>query len=174
MKVAEKLNRFNAYVGEVKADAKLAGVTDEVELPDFQFMSETLSLAGMAGEIDSPSLGQIQSVQIEIPFSNVSKEMMAVMKDDSKSIILRGPQEVLDTETHARSMVQREVVIKGLTKGYKSGRLKKGGYGNPSITKEVTYFQDTVGTDVVTLIDKWNGKVIIDGQDLTGDVEQYL
>ena len=52
--IYDKTNIFKAYYGQVSEDARLAGVTDEVTLPNFENVSETLNLAGMVGEIDSP------------------------------------------------------------------------------------------------------------------------
>mgnify|MGYP000054889826 FL=1 len=43
------------------------------------------------------------------------------------------------------------------------GRLKKGSFGNPSITKELTYYKDEIAGEVVTEIDKFNGKAVIGG-----------
>ena len=51
--IYDKTNIFKAYYGQVSEDARLAGVTDEVTLPNFENVSETLNLAGMVGEIDS-------------------------------------------------------------------------------------------------------------------------
>ena len=44
--IYDKTNIFKAYYGQVSEDARLAGVTDEVTLPNFENVSETLNLAG--------------------------------------------------------------------------------------------------------------------------------
>ena len=98
-KIHDKTNIFKAYYGVVNETARLAGVTDEMTLPNFENISETLNLAGMVGEVDSPSAGQYKSVTIDIPFTQVSKESFDIMCDDSTSIILKSAQEILDTET---------------------------------------------------------------------------
>ena len=80
--IYDKTNIFKAYYGQVSEDARLAGVTDEVTLPNFENVSETLNLAGTVGEIDSPSAGQYKSATIDIPFTQVSKEAFGIMCDD--------------------------------------------------------------------------------------------
>lgn len=172
--IAEKINRFNAYLGIADAQNKLAGVTDEVTLPDFENMSETLNLSGMAGEVDSPSIGQFKSVQVEIPFSNVSREALEVAKDDNVSIILRAAQENLDTELLSKSYVGRVITIRGMTKSINFGKLKRGGYGNPSIKKEVIYYKEEIDGKVITEIDKFNGKCIINGVNIMQDIENLI
>lgn len=173
-KISEKLNVFNAYLGSVDAANKLIGVTDEITLPDFECMSETISLSGMAGEVDSPSPGQFKSVQFEITFTNISKDSLRAAADDSKSIILRAAQEQVDTETLSKSLVGRAVTIKGMTKSINYGKLKKGGYGNPSIKKEVIYYKEEYDGETITEVDKFNTKCIINGKNVLQEIESLI
>ena len=174
MQIPEKINRFNVYVGDVTDDNKIQGITDEVTLPDFSYMSETISYSGMAGEVDSPSPGQLQSATIEITFANISKQGMSMVADDSKKITMRAAQEVTDSETLAVSFVNRTIEIKGRTKSINFGRLKKGGFGNPSITKEVIYYKDTLNEEELTEIDKYNGKCKINGADVVANIDNLI
>ena len=61
-----------------------------------------------------------------------------------------------------------------MTKAVNFGSLKKGGYGKPSITKELYYYKEEIDGEVVAEIDKFNGKVIMAGQDLTKDILNYI
>ena len=91
----------------------------------------------------------------------MSKEAFGIMCDDSTSIILKSVQEIFNTETLKKIHIVRTITIKGMTKGHDYGKLKKGGYGNPTIKKEVIYYKDQVGEDVIEEIDKFNGKAVI-------------
>ena len=62
--IPEKINAYNVY----KGGKKLIGISDEVTLPDFEAMTETISGAGVLGEIDSPAIGLFGSQEMEIPF----------------------------------------------------------------------------------------------------------
>lgn len=174
MVIPEKISLFNAYVGSADAANKLAGVTDEITLPEFESMSESLSLAGMGGEVDSPSPGQFKSAQMEIPFSNISLSCLKTVADDSKPIVLKAAQEQINTDTLEKSYVGRTITIRGMTKKINYGKLKKGGYGNPSITKEVIYYKDQLGDEVLTEVDKFNGKAVINGVNLMQNVENLI
>lgn len=125
MLIPDKINNFRAYIDTPELANQIVGVTDEITLPSFDFMSETLSLAGMAGEVDSPAVGQLQSVSIELTFSNISKEGMKFAQSDNKMLILRAAQEMTDSETNAKSYIGREIYIRGLTKGINYGTLKR-------------------------------------------------
>lgn len=174
MKIADKINLFNAYIESACEANRLCGVTDEVTLPNFEFMSETLVLAGMGGEVDSPSPGQVKSIQMEIPFSNISKESLRLAAEDNKTLILRAAQQQIDTETLGSSNVGRVITVKGMTKAINFGKLKKGGYGKPSITKELIYYQDMLDGEVVTEVDKFHGKCIVNGVNLMQDVDELI
>lgn len=168
--IPDKINNFNVYADTATAANKLIGVTDEVTLINLQSMSETISLAGMAGEVDSPTVGQYQSMEIEIKFSNIAKSSLEVAAKDNVPLIFRSNQEFIDPVTCTKSMKNRTITIRGMTKAINFGVLKKSGYGNPSITKEVVYYKEVVDGEVVAEIDKFNGKAIIGGVDLTKDI----
>lgn len=174
MEIPEKLSLFRAYVGDSSAENNLVGITDEVTLPDFEFLSEPLNLAGMAGEVDSPSQGQLKSAQIEIPFSNISKKSLELAANDSKPLILRGAQEVLDSATMSKRNVGRVVTVMGMTKGINYGKLKKGGYGEPSIKKEIITYKDVVDGETVTDINKIDPKCVINGEDLLKGITDLI
>lgn len=50
--IPSKINSFNVY----KDGTKLVGISDEVTLPDFESLTETLSGPGILGEVDDPTL----------------------------------------------------------------------------------------------------------------------
>lgn len=173
MKIPEKINNFNAYTKTVEESNKLVGVTDEIALPSIEYLSETLSMAGMGGEIDSPTVGQIKSIQIEIPFKNISEKMFNLVADGG-AIILKAAQEVVDTATNGKSYQGATITISGMTKSINFGKLKKGGYGDPSITKEVIAFKYEAGDETLVDIDKWGTRQIINGQEVTKGISDLI
>lgn len=173
-KIAEKINRFNVYVESSTAANKLAGVTSEVTLPDFKEKSESLDLAGVGGDIDSPSIGSFESVTMEIPFSNISSDMLKLVADDSKAIILRSAQEELDTGSLTRSMIGRTITVKGMTKETDFGKLKKGGYGEPKVVKEVVYYKDEYNGSTLVEIDKFNNVYNVNGKDMLSNINSLI
>lgn len=172
--IPDKINRFNAYRGTATEANKLLGVTSEITLPKFESMTETLSLSGMAGEIDSPTVGQYKSVTMDITFTNIDQASLQLAADDATPLILRSAQEFIDPVTRCKSYQNRTITVCGLTKAIDYGKLKKGGYGEPKITKEVTYYKEVINDEVVTEHDKFNGKSVIGGVDITKDIMNYI
>ncbi|MBP3261089.1 phage major tail tube protein [Pseudobutyrivibrio sp.] len=169
-----KINNFNLYQGTASESSKLLGVTAEVTLPNFQYVSETLNMAGMAGEIDDPSAGQLQSSTIEIPFSNISRENIDLARNDQIPLIMRAAQEMINKDTGAKEYKGRVITVKGMTKAINYGSLQKNGYGNPSITKEVTYYKEEIDGEVITEIDKINGICKINGTDVVDNISNLI
>lgn len=172
--IPDKINQFNVYRKTAEAGSKLMGITDEVQLPTFTNMSESLNLAGFAGQFDSPTVGQLNSAQIEIPFSNISVQALDLVANDGDAIIMRAAQEFIDPETSAKIYKNRTITVKGMTKEVAYGSLKKGGYGNPKVTKEVTYYKDEVDGTVITEIDKFNYKYVVNGADMLEGISDMI
>ena len=172
--IPDKINQFNVYKGTAEAGSRLMGVTDEVQLPTFTLMSESLNLAGFAGQFDSPTVGQLNSAQIEIPFSNVSEQALDLVANDEEPVIMRGAQEFINPETSAKSYKNRTITIKGMTKEMQYGTLKKGGYGNPKVVKEIAYYKDEVDGKVITEIDKFNYKYVVNNKDLLAGIADMI
>lgn len=173
--IPDKINSFNAYVDTVDAEHKIIGISGEIQLPKLESMSETLHFAGSGGEIDSPTVGQYKSTTIQISFTNISKEGMELAGDDSKPLILRGAQEFIDPETNKKSFKGRVITIMGMTKEIDYGKLKMGGNGEPSITKEVTMYKDVLDGETITEFHKLGGgKTIINGIEVSKEIEDLI
>lgn len=51
--IPTKINKYNVY----NSGQRLLGTGDEMSLPDFESASETISGAGVLGEIEDPTVG---------------------------------------------------------------------------------------------------------------------
>ncbi len=173
--IPDKIGRYNAYVGDTDVANKLIGITAEMTLPTFTYMSEELNLSGTGGKIDSPADGQLESAQIDIPFTNISEQALALAANDDKALILRAEQEFMDRTTYAKVKKPRVITIRGLTKEINFGSLKKAGFGNPSIKKEILYYKEVVDGVTVFEIDKLNGSpFIINGVNKAAETDSMI
>ena len=108
--IPSKINSFNVY----KDGTKLVGISDEVTLPDFESLTETLSGPGILGEIDDPTLGHFQSMEMEIPFRQMDKDLF-ILSDDisSVTVTLRGSIQYTVNDTGATAFKPMRVVVRG-------------------------------------------------------------
>ena len=68
--IPSKINNYNVY----NVAERLIGVGDEVPLPDFEALADTISGAGILGELDDPTVGHFSNMEMEIPFRVIDQE----------------------------------------------------------------------------------------------------
>lgn len=64
--------------------------------------------------------------------------------------------QVLNTATQTNDFESIVVTTKGKVKAFDLGSLKKGGKGEPKVTREVTYCKITIAGSTVLELDKYN------------------
>ena len=121
--IPSKINSFNIY----KDGTRLVGISDEVTLPDFESLTETLSGPGILGEIDDPTLGHFQSMKMEIPFRTMDKDLF-VLSDDisSVTITLRGAVQYTENETGATVFKPMRIVVRGRIRDLQAEKQNRG------------------------------------------------
>ncbi len=159
--IPDKINMFNVY----NKGTKLIGVSDEVTLPDLEAMTETISGAGILGEIDSPTVGHYGSMEMEIPFRVVNSDMFSVVKpNEVVDITLRASEQTLSSNGLDFKGVR--VVVRGLFKKYTGGSVKQGSPTNSSVTIELLYYMLEIDGKKVMELDKLNGVCVVNGEDV--------
>lgn len=167
LNIPSKINSFNVYNGSDKNAARLIGISEEVTLPDFESLTETLSGPGILGEIDDPTLGHFQSMEMEIPFRTMDQDMFILSNDSSSvNITLRGGIQYIVDETAATALKQMSITVRGKNKGITGGKLKQGTGTASSIKLEVLYIKIQIGDIVEIELDKLNMKYVVHGKDL--------
>lgn len=172
--IPDKVANFNVYKGTAAKENRLLGVTDEITCPELESLTETINMAGFSGEFDSPAIAQYKNMEIEIPFTEISKENLAIAAEDGEPIIIRAAQEFLDPETQKKVLAQRTITIRGMTTKISYGKLKKAGKGDPYIKKSITCYKEEIDGEVVTDINKLTGDTIIAGVDVSSEIKKYI
>lgn len=168
--IPEVLNDFNVYDTDTNV---LVGLSDSVTLAALQLTTTTISGAGIGGEYAAPVVGHWGSVQQEIPFRALYKDILKYM-DHTKaaSLTLRGALQVTDKESGVTNMVQIRYTVRGKTTEVNPGSAKPGEAMGASIKLEVLYM--LLEVDGVKLIeaDKLNNVFSVNGSDLMDKVRR--
>lgn len=171
MAIATKINAYNAYLD----GSKLIGLADEVTLPDFEAMTETLSGAGLLGEIDEPLLGHFKSIEMEIPFRTLNNDIFKLANAQSNvNVTLRMSTQTLNESDMKTDFVPSRVVIKGKNKSFSGGKVKQGNGTGSSIKIEVMYILIEVDGKSKFELDKINFVYKVDGKDLLDKVRKQV
>lgn len=168
--IPEKIVNFNVY----SDSDKLVGVSDEITLPDFEAMSETVSGAGIAGEYESTTPGHFSSQTIEIPFRTISDQSFRFMKNRGQTIVLRAAQQSYDVSRGKTSIRPLKITIRGIPKGSNLGKVGVGAPTETTATIEILYIKIEENGKTLLELDKLNFIYIVDGDDLLEDVRNAI
>lgn len=160
--IPTKINMFNVYRNGVT----LVGISDEVTLPEFEALSETISGPGFFGEIDDPTIGHFGSQEFEIPFRTITDDTFKLMNPGSQvNITLRGSIQVTTTGGGV-DYVGMRVVVRGKCKSFTGGSVKQGAAMGSSIKIALTYIRIDLNGENRIELDKLNGVYKINGVDV--------
>ena len=169
-KLAELTNNFNCYDGSNKTE-KLVGVTASVALPEIEFMTETLTAAGLLGEIDVVATGHTGALESELGFNNLQNNMFSYMSPKHPiHLVLRASQQMRNTANNAIENIPIRIVIKGALKKFNPGTIESGKPGNPTVTSTVTYILIEINKKKRLELDKLNGVFKVNDVDVLGDI----
>ena len=164
----EKLHSYSIY----EDGNEMVGIADEIDLPGFEFLSETLTGQGIAGEIEDPTMGLTKAMEWEPKFRTLYKTIdLNPMR--FRTYTIRGAQQGKDAYGNIK-MSGIKALVGGRPKGFSGGKLKKASPIEPGFKLEVTYYKLEVDGTCLFEIDKLNSKCIINGVDVLGEVKKYL
>lgn len=166
--IPTKINKYNVYA----KGNKLLGRGDEMELPKFETPSETVSGAGILGEIDDPTVGYFTNQTMDVPF-RVLDQAAVDMLDMTKAVQLeiRGAQQTIDGEGNIvfRSM---RVVVRGRANSFTPGKLKNGSTMDTVVSLSILYILIELDGEPVLELDKMNEVFKINGNDILAKVKE--
>lgn len=164
------ISNFNVY----KGGNKLVGVTSEVTLPDLEYMTSTLSGAGLAGETDIPIIGHFGAISMEIPFSILYDDSFSLLELNGDQLTLRGNVQMYDAGSGSIKNVSMKVIVGGIPKGLKPGKMAIGSTMDSSTSIEVTYLKIMINNQEKLELDKFNYVYKINGVDQLEDVKSNI
>lgn len=166
--IPTKINRYNVY----NRGNRLLGMGDELTLPDFEASTETVSGAGILGEIDDPTPGYFTNQEIEIPFRILDKEATDML-DITKAVQLeiRGAEQTTDSGGDIEFRGVR-VVVRGRSNKFTPGKMKAGNPMDTSITLSILYILIELEGEPVLELDKLNEVFKINGKDILAKVKE--
>lgn len=152
---------------------ELLGIAD-VALPEVTAMSETISGAGVAGEVDMPVLGHIQSMSVTFNWRTLNKEATRLNAPKAHKLDLRGSVQNYDPGSGQKSSypVKHSVIV--IPKTLSLGNLNVGTTADTSSEYELTYIKTLVGNEEVLELDKLNYIYRVHGVDYLESVRRDL
>lgn len=168
--VPEKINEYNVY----QDGNALIGVVPDMELPGVKMKTSTVVGAGMLGELDSPAIGQFESMVQEIKFNVLYSSAIDMLSPLSAvNLTFRASQQVYD-KTGGYAFKGLRIVERGRVKEFKPGKLVCAEGMEATVILEVTYLLLEVDGVTMLEIDKLNPKYVVNNKDMLAGIAELV
>lgn len=155
-------------------DAKeYLGMT-EATLPDLEYMSETISGAGIGGEVEEIILGHLSAMTTSLNFRNITAAAVKLSEPRVHKIDLRVAQQQTDSSTGETGIVAVKHILKLKPKKTGLGKVAAATAADVSGDYATSYYAMYLAGTKVTEIDPLNFICLINGKDYLADVRKAL
>lgn len=149
--IPERLINFRVYAD----NNDLLGIAT-VELPELEAMSDTVSGAGIAGEVESPVLGHFGSMTTTFTWRTLEKEAISLSSQKAHAVEIRGSQQVYDAANGEYKTVAVRCALRIVPKTVSLGSFEPGAATDTEQEFEVLYLKLFIAGKSVCEIDKYN------------------
>lgn len=148
--------------------------TGDITLPSLTPMSDSISGAGILGEIDLPSPGHYGAMQLTIAWRTINADAFKLVSSKRKALEIRGAFREFDTISNSFVTRAVKIVVRGVGKGIDLGTLAQNAVTNTTNTIELTYIKIFIEGKPVFELDKFSYVSKINGEDDQADVRTAL
>ena len=160
---ARVYNAGKAYLGQA-----------DCEIGELEYMTESVTGLGIAGELDVPVLGHFKSLTLKLKWNTVCQEAMQLMKPKTHQLQIYASIQNWETENGEFIAAPCRVACRATPKKGGIGKFEPGKKMEPETEFELVQIQMSINGRDVLEIDKTNMKCAIDGIDYLADVRSQL
>lgn len=168
--IPDKLINAKIYF---EGKTELVGTAD-AELPSLEYLTETLSGLGIAGEITTPVLGHFKELPFKFKWNIPNEQALTLLQPNTHHLEVHGSTQSLDAATGKLVPQAVKVVLRGMPKKLGLGKLEVGKKMDPELELECSYIKMWIAGTEVLEIDKLNFIARIMGVDSLETVRQHL
>lgn len=173
MKISTKTIQYSVY-DKTKGSAKYVEDTTTYTRPEIAMMSDGVSGAGIMGEIDMPTLAQLDSMEMELALNKTNERAIEMFAPGAHLMEVRWVTNVLDSSTGASKVQANKDIVKYLPKSLGLGDVENNETNEGTLAGEVISFQHIIDGKTVIHIDKLNNVFKINGKDYAAEIRKAL
>lgn len=164
-----------AYIDfEVYKDSvDLLGVA-KATLPDVAFLTQTITGAGIAGNIEAVLTGMVEAMTLGLNFRSVTDAATKLMAPVAHNIDLRVAEQYWDTVRTKKEVQADKYVMKVVPKNTKPGTVAPASAADTSGEYSVYYYAAYKDGKTLWEIDPLNYICAVDGVDYMADIRKAL
>lgn len=145
-----------------------------VELPEIASMVEEIAGIGIAGKVETPTLGHFEAMETKLAWNTITEAGMKLCAQKSHPIEVRGSQQVYDAASGNYETVAVRVSMKVAPKTTALGTFEPGATTGTEQTFSVTYLKVVIDGKTVAEIDPFNFVAKFGNEDLLAKVRKDL
>lgn len=154
--------------------ARMLSDAATLTLPELALLTETIKGAGINGEIDLPTFGQLGALEVEISHNNLSRDTVRTFRQQTQHLEHRWASQSLDEASGATKVIGKKAIMKLLPKSLALGSIESNKAEESSSKFECIYLKYVEGNNVLLEIDKLNDKFVVDGVDYSAAIRNVL
>lgn len=148
--------------------------TTNITRPSLEYLTDTISGAGIMGELDMPSLAQLSSMTYEIALRRTNAASVQLFAPGSHEIETRWVTDVIDSSTGNVRVAACKEIVKGNAKSLDNGTLENNASQDGTVSLEVTYYKLIQDGETLIEIDKLNNVFVVMGVDYAAQIRENL
>lgn len=134
---------------------RLLGIAT-VDLPEINYMTETLNGAGVAGQLETPLQGHIDSMTMTLNFVTPVADAVKLLEAKAHSFILRAALQTIDGADNSYGCEKLAIAVRGYPKNFSLGSLEMNAQTGTSMELEISYLKIDRDDKTELEIDKIN------------------
>lgn len=172
-KIATKTIQYSIY-DRTEGSAKYVEDTASYTRPDIEMMTDGVSGSGIMGEIDMPTLGQLDSMEIEVVLNKTNERAIQMFAPGAHTMEARWVTNVLNGASGDSQIQANKEIIKYLPKSLSMGDIENNETNEATLTGEVLTYQYIIDGKTLIKIDKLNNVFIVGGKDYSAAIRSAL
>lgn len=151
----------------------LLGIAD-VEMPDFEYMTESVAGLGIMGEMDVPVTGHMKAMSIKIKWNAPNPSSIALLQNESHHLDIRGNIQKMDGGSGKIVNEAVKCVVRAMPKKSGIGKFEPGKKMEPETEMEVIYLKMWLGGAELVEIDKCDFVFNLNGNSQLAEIRANL
>ncbi|WP_438449444.1 phage major tail tube protein [Gorillibacterium sp. sgz5001074] len=166
MKITNKTIQYKLKATDLNGILQIVDDVTDLQLPSIEKLTDTTKGAGIMGEVDMPSYGQIGSMTFTVNHRADNPVYAVLSRPGEIRFEVIWVTDIFDTSGNRISVQQNKVFMTGFNKKYDPGKLEVNGSADGSSEYEIVNYRKVVDGVEVLLIDKFNYRYVVNGVDL--------
>ena len=169
-RIPDKLINAKIYYA---GNTELLG-TANAELPSLEYITESMSGLGIAGELETPVIGHFKSLPFKFNWSVPNKQAITLLTSITHHLEVYGSIQHHDSGSGELVSESVKIVLRAMPKKVGVGKVEPAKKMESETELECSYIKMWLGGDEVLEIDKFNFVCRIMGQDTLQQVRKDL